>query len=706
MIVVITDTNHSFGSSASASAKIYNGKVYEVNLTNKGSGYYTAPTVNITGGDNLASATAVFKVTNPAVMMGISTSSDASNKTKFNFKSPVYLQNDATYAVVVTTSSKDYTLYSSIVGDSLLNSTVAASTQPDVGSLYKSQNSSAWIEDTLQDLKFSANRCVFDTTGTANIELINDDLDVVNLPDNAIFVDETLGTSALFGSNQKILRVNHPNHGMNEGDLVILDNVAGAGAANGIFGVPATLINGLHSVSNVGIDEYCIFIDSALWNAANVAVTGSGSGGGTAMIATTNKLYQIVSPQVALLTFPSSTVSQNIKTVYGKAVDSNTTNEYKISPTYFISSNDNYYFEESRVIASSVNEVYRAQSSLMNGERSITQTISLQTTKDNITPVLDANRCNLITVSSRMDNPTGNEDRFGTISQTLTVDTNSDYTVSTVTPDVVSTAVLVYSSPGGGDFINTVDSSTTLNQPGSGASGQIVSVDLPNKTLKLIDVTGTFVTGSPIEQSAVTATLDTISLKSGIVIGWDSGTGSLRVKVTTEDLFAAGDIIDDSNAGTSPQTSRLINAITGSNGFLFVGEDSFNSSASSKYLTKEVTLETPGTSLDCKITANMFDNKNIKVFYKVRPDGSSDDFRNISWEAFNGTGYSDNIDILIPSNLKSLSPSVEDLDSYLEYAYTINDLKPFSSFAIKIVFVGNDPALAPRIEDIRAIAHS
>ena len=700
------DIGGSFGSSASASAKIYNGKVYDVNLTNKGSGYYTAPTVIINGGDSLASATAVFKVTNPAVRMGISSSTDASNKTKFNFKSPVYLQNDAVYAVVVTTSSKDYSLYSSVVGDTLLNSGIAAAVSPNVGSLYKSQNSSAWVEDKLQDLKFVANRCVFNTAGTANIELVNDDLDAVELPANAISVDDTLGTSALFGSNQKILRVNQPNHGMKEGDLVIIDNAVGAGAENGIFGVPVTLINGLHSVSNVGIDEYCIFIDTTLWNAANVSMTGSGSGGGNAMTATTNKLYQIVSPQVAILTFPSSTVSQNIKTVYGKPVDSTTTNEYKISPTYFITSNDNYYFEESRVIASAVNEVYRGQSALMNGERSVTQTISLQTSKDNISPVLDANRCNLITVSSRMDNPTGKEDRFGTVSQTLSVDVNSAYAVTTVSPDVVSTGVFTYSSSSGGDFINTIDTSTRLTQAGSGAEAQIVDVDLANSTLKLIDITGTFIAGNPVTQSAVSATLSTTTLKSGIVIGWDSGTGSLKVKVTTEDLFVVGDIIDDSNTGTSPQTNRVINAITGSNGFLFVNEDSFNSSSSSKYLTKEVTLETPGTSLDCKITANMFDNKNIKVYYKVRPDGSSDDFKNISWEAFNGTGYSDNTNTVIPSNLKSFSPSVEDLGSYLEYAYSVDNLKPFSSFAIKIVFVGNDPSLAPRIEDIRAIAHS
>ena len=700
------DTGGSFGASATATAKIYNGKIYEIDVTNKGYGYYTEPTVIIAGGDGLAAATAVFKVTNPAVRMGISVSDDASIRTRFNFPSPVYLQNDATYAFVVNTSSKDYTLYSSIVGDALLNSVIVASTQPNVGSLFKSQNSSNWAEDQLEDIKFAANRCLFSTSATANIELVNDDLEMVDLPDNPIFVDNTQGTSALFGSNQKILRVNHPNHGMKEGDVVVLDNVIGAGSTNAIFGIPVSLINGFHSVSNVGIDEYCIQIDNDLWNAANVAMTGSGSGGGKAARATTNKLFEVATPQVSLLSFPSSVISQNIKTAYGKSVDSSITNEYSLSPSYTINPNDNYYFEESRVIASAVNEVYRRQPALLNGNRSVTYTLSMRTNRDNITPVLDINRSNLITVSSRMDNPTGFEDRFGTISQTLIVPTTSDYTVSTISPDTVSTTIIEYSTPSGGDFTQTVDTSTRLNQPGSGASGQIVSVDLVAGKLVLIDVVGQFVANNPITQSAVTATLSSITTKSGIVIGWDSGTGSLKVKVTTQDLFAVGDVIDDSNTGTSPVTSRTISAITGSKGFLYVDEDSFNSSSASKYLTKEVTLETPATALDCKITANLFDNKNMKILYKVRPDGSTEDFTNISWEYFNGTGLSDNDSNIIPSNLKSLSPSVEDLGSYLEYSYSADNLKPFTSFAIKVVFVGSNPALAPRLEDLRVIAHS
>ena len=700
------DTGGLYGSSATATAKIYGGRVYEIDVTNRGYGYYTSPTVIIEGGDGLAAATAVFKITDPAVKMGISTSTDSSSRTRFNFPSPVYLQNDSTYAFVVTTPSKDYTLYSSSIGDQILNSVVVASSQPNVGSLFKSQNSSSWVEDQIEDLKFDVSRCLFNTSATATIDLVNEDLDSVYLPANPIFVDNTQGSSSLFGSNQKTLRVIQSNHGMKEGDVVILRNVQGAGATNAIFGIPVTLINGLHSVSNVGVDEYCIQIDSDLWDAANVAMTGSGSGGGREVRATTNKMFEVLSSQVSVLAFPSSTVSHNIRTVYGKSVDSSVTNEYTLAPIVNVASNDNYYFGESRVIGSSINEVYRNQPSLLNGNSSLTYSISMKTDRDNISPVLDINRCNVITASSRMDNPTGNEDRFGSISQTLIVPTTSDYVVSTITPDTVTTTIIDYITPSGGDFTNTVDSATRLTQAVSGASGQIVSVDLVARKLVLIDVVGTFSPNNSIAQSGTSATLTNVTTKSGIVIGWDSGTGSLKVKMTTQDLFVPGDIIDDSNSGTSPVTSRVISTVTDSKGFLFVGEDSFNSSSASKYLTKEVTLETPSTSLDCKITANLFDNKNMKILYKVRPDGSTEDFTNISWEYFNGTGLSDNDVNIIPSNLKSLSPSVEDLGSYLEYSYTANNLKPFTSFAIKVVFVGSNPALAPRLEDLRVIAHS
>lgn len=701
---VFGENGGTFGVNATATAKIYNGKIYEVELTNRGSNYYTPPNVTISGGDGQATATSFIRMTNPAVRMGISTSSDSNTRTRFKFTSPVYLQNDTKYAFVISSSSPDYEIYSAKIGEKLLGSSVIASAQSNVGALFKSQNSTAWSEDTAEAIKFDVNRCLFQTNSTASIEFRNEDLDFVNLPDNPITVDNTDGSSALFGTNQKVIRVKQPNHGMKDGDFAILKNVVGSGANNSIYGIPVTLINGFHSVQNTGLDDYCIMIDTTLWNAANVNMTGSGSGGGFNVISTTNKLYQIATPQVSMMVFPSSSVSQNIKTAFGRPVDSAVTNEYTISPTFNLSPNDNYYFEETRVIASSVNEVYRNQASLLNGNKSITYTISLSTDQDNLSPVVDLSRCNLITASSRMDNPKGDEDRFGAISQTLVVPTTSDFTVSTVSPDVVEAAQFTMSGITGGTFINTVDSASRLTQTGSGASGQVVNVN--GGILELIDVTGTFVDGQPVAQGSVSAVLGGIVIKTGIVIGWDSGTGNLKVKVITDNLFSVNDRIDDTNAGTSPVTTRLVSAVSQSNGFLYVDETTFNSSTASKYITKEVSLDSPATSLDCKLTSNLFSNENVKVLFKIRPDGSSDNFSEMAWQYFNGTGLSDFNSSITPEQSKSLSPSMEDMNSYLEYVYTANNLKPFSAFAIKLVFAGSDPALAPRVEDLRVIAHS
>lgn len=705
-VTINGDNGGLFGTVATATPKIYNGKIYEIDVTNTGSGYYVPPTVTITGGDGLAAAEAVLRITNPAVKMGISTSSDASIKTTFKFPSPVYLENDTTYALVVTSSSSDYTLYSSRVGENLLNSIIVASNQPNVGSIYKAQNSSSWTEDALEDIKFNINRCVFNTNKTATVTFNNQELDFVKLPNNPISVDNTLGISSLFGANQKVIRINQPNHGMKEGDTVIIKNVTGLGSPESVFGIPVSLINGFHSISNVGLDDYCIQIDSTLWNSANPSMTGSGSGGGNNVFATTNKLFQIIQPQVNIVSFPSSQISQTIRTAYGKAVDSTTSNEYSLASTVNISPDDNYYFEDTRVIASRNNEIYRSGSTLLNNQSSLVYNVSLKTSKDNVSPVVDINRSNIITVGSRIDNPSGNEDRFGTKSQTLIVPTSSAYTITTVTK-IVKSVIITCSSISGGTFINTIDSNTRLTQSGSGASGQIVSFNSLTNEIKLIDIVGDFVVGSPVVQGSVSGNPANVIVKSGQIIGWDSGTGSLKIKLTSQIPFAAGDIINDTDAGTVPVTARTVSSVSSTGGFLFVPEtNAYGSSSASKYVTKEVVLNTPGTSLDCLITANLFDNKDIKVMYKIRPDGSTEDFNKIDWQYFNGTGYSDNNDSIIPSTTKLLSSSVEDLDSYIEYKYTSSNLKPFSSFAIKVVFAGSNPALAPRLEDIRVIAHS
>ena len=101
---------------------------------------------------------------------GITTFPDASNTstaTTFTFSSPVYLQAGYEYAFVVLTQSANYQLWTAELGQNMVNPLPAGvtsrliSSQPYIGSFFRSTNSSTWTAYQNEDLMFSLNKCVF-----------------------------------------------------------------------------------------------------------------------------------------------------------------------------------------------------------------------------------------------------------------------------------------------------------------------------------------------------------------------------------------------------------------------------------------------------------------------------------------------------------------------------------------------------------------
>jgi hypothetical protein len=99
---------------------------------------------------------------------------DASVPTTFTFESPVYLEGNQEYAIVVLSPSTSYFIWiSSLLGrssegqdltfsepiDTLTGERVT--TQPILGSLFKSQNASTWTPSQFEDLKFTLHRAEF-----------------------------------------------------------------------------------------------------------------------------------------------------------------------------------------------------------------------------------------------------------------------------------------------------------------------------------------------------------------------------------------------------------------------------------------------------------------------------------------------------------------------------------------------------------------
>ena len=111
----------------------------------------------------------------------VNISDDASAITEFAFNTPVFLQSGYEYALVLITTSEKYNTFITRMGeeDVLLNS--ISNTQPYLGSLFKSQNSSTWTPSQLEDLKFTLKKAKFVTNKPSIVLLDNVELNSAHI---------------------------------------------------------------------------------------------------------------------------------------------------------------------------------------------------------------------------------------------------------------------------------------------------------------------------------------------------------------------------------------------------------------------------------------------------------------------------------------------------------------------------------------------
>jgi hypothetical protein len=95
---------------------------------------------------------------------------DGTLYTQIDFSGPVFLQQGAEYCVVLMANSVKYQVYVSRMGDKLLGTERLISSQPYLGVLFKSQNSTTWNPIQEEDLTFRLLYAEFDTSVQSNIE--------------------------------------------------------------------------------------------------------------------------------------------------------------------------------------------------------------------------------------------------------------------------------------------------------------------------------------------------------------------------------------------------------------------------------------------------------------------------------------------------------------------------------------------------------
>jgi hypothetical protein len=733
--IVIESPQLPGGSTATGSVDVSNGSIYNATISLNGRGYTEAPSVVIKGigtGSGGAVIESTIEIDTPAVRMGIAIDSglqkESTTPTRFAFEYPVYLQNDVKYSLNIETDSIDYTLWASKLGEIEKATSAVVTSQPLLGSVYKSQNTDNWTEDLSEDIKFTMYRADFNTSKSGELLLTNMPLDYELLqkdPFETSVRSATNATSPLFKNNNYVVKINHRDHGFEDKGMsyVFYRNVEDVG------GISAVLLNSsLFEVYNNGIDSYNIIGP----NRAGLSTFG----GGKKVLSTYNRKYEKLYAQIGYLQVKSTKIDSYVKTTNIVPVDSKTINYTSYSQSDYEKTfiNDEHFFINQKVIASRINET-------MNSiDNSLIYKLMLSSTSSNLSPVIDLRTSSVKTISNRVENSTGQEDRFGKRNQILSFLPIYNLSISVLGP--------AGSIEANQSFVGNASKAeaTVISVTGSIAQVKLKTNTgfIKNETVSVKQTDGTTLSSVTVtitdinelsfsfdENSNIVsyfpqnATISYDNKINGKVLSWDSKNKELIVensyapinldynsKITLNspftrlentsdqipDIFRVGDVIKSSD-GKYVEVDQM----TFTNGVDYITETSSkNSSALAKYVTKEISINSPGTSIDVRTTANIKDVENIKILYKIKLSSSQSNFDDIDWKYFNADGSPDNRDLAKPAN--SISGQFEKQDYYQELKYSVANLPEFTSFAIKIVMKTNDPVYVPKIQDIRAVA--
>ena len=262
----------------------------------------------------------------------ITTSANGQTATKFTFPSPVYLNPNTEYCFVLESNSIGYLVWVGQMGDFDVHTNEPIDTQPYAGVLFKSQNSSTWTPEQMQDLKFNINRAKFGSGGTICLE--NKSIPSKKLKNHPI---ETIST------DRDRVKVHHQSHGMYDTDsnvtisgvvgdkdngvLTVTSSVSGTGAVNTYSGVSGvTSGNGTDATFDITLDTTgsisVIKVNNPGYNfAANETVTiRQDAVGGTG--ATTFATLTVASVEDTLGGIPISKINTTHTTLQSYDMDS------------------------------------------------------------------------------------------------------------------------------------------------------------------------------------------------------------------------------------------------------------------------------------------------------------------------------------------------------------------------------------------------
>ena len=130
------------------------------------------------------------------------------------------------------------------------------------------------------------------------------------------------------------------------------------------------------------------------------------------------------------------------------------------------------------------------------------------------------------------------------------------------------------------------------------------------------------------------------------------------------------------------------------------------------YVTQNITLENPGTSIQVYLDAYLTEHSDLRMFFAV--DQNGDDVKDVVFTPFPGNGnFAPNGSVInlannngspdrkiVKTDNVTQTPAIND---FREYKFSIDNLPAFSSFRIKLVGTSINQASPPMIRNFRAL---
>jgi hypothetical protein len=676
--------------------------------------------------------------------------------TTFTFPSPVYVQNNTEYCIVLASDSNGYKVWVSNTGDKIPNSSRTISEQPYAGVLFKSQNGSTWTANQDQDLKFTIYRAQFQTNVTGTVKFVNDVVPKQDLEKDPF--ETNTGTAKI--------KVYQKNHGMttstspatkvtisNTDDTLVHGSPPTSGTITGNTGSRTITGSGTVFLTDVGTGT--IGAGTVIYTSANVYVgvvaTVASNTSLTlvdfctiAMVTATNfkfvppvngipatEVYREFSSILAVVDNDSyilstTTTAKNTGYTGGTTIKATRNIMYNaVQPIAAVQtfSDTSATFRIKTLSGKSVNgfetpytysdylgvtandnnyftypQMITSEANEQNAtDKSVVLECNMSSTNNSLSPVLDLHRVSLIAISNTTNNPTEASVNNAGVDEIslLTSNTTIGFTnTSTVfTGSISGTALTVTAVASGTISVGMIISGTGVTTGTKITAGSGLNWILDTyQTTSSTTISGSIDNSSILYTANATARAILATVKVGKYVTLSGTTSSLN-----NGTFLVLGISDDGTTTSVKLKSNLTTQATGASVNIVLRN----------HFIDEITPV--GSSTQSKYVTKKVNLDSAASHLKIRLAGNIPTHADLavyyrtspvgSKDNYNNTNYI----LAVPD--ATIVKNEFGSEKFTDIVYSV-DAAPFDAFNIKLVFTSTNSSEVARVKDLRIVACS